>query len=146
MRNSYVAAVMAVVLFVTICGQATAQEPDANTRRPAESAPPAVERAPFDVTPGMARMLSQGVRTPEMKLLAPTGAHYLAQRSRTSGGASNKVVAGAALGFAGLLAGAAIGPMLEPDCHCGDQGMAGGFYGAMIGASLGALFGVWLAR
>ena len=54
--------------------------------------------------------------------------------------------AGVAQGFAGLLAGAAIGPMLEPDCHCGDQGMAGGFYGAMIGAPLGALLGVWLAR
>jgi hypothetical protein len=146
MRNPYFAAVMAVVLVVTIGGgPAVAQEPDENAMPRAEATLPAEPRAPFDVTPGMARMLSQPVRTPEMTLLAPTGAHYLAQRSRTGGGASNKVVAGVSLGFAGLLAGAAIGPMLEPDCHCGDQGMAGGFFGAIIGASLGALFGVWIA-
>jgi hypothetical protein len=142
MRNAYFAAAMAVVGWQ---GRPRAQEPDENATPRAEATLPAEQRAPFDVTPGMARMLSQPVRTPEMKLLVPVGRHTLAYSSKTGRGTSNKVAAAAAFGMAGMLSGVMIGSALNQNCHCSDPGMAGGFLGMLIGAPLGALFGVWLA-
>jgi hypothetical protein len=136
MRNAYFAAVMTVVLVVTSGGPAAAQELDETASRQTEAAPPAAERGAFDVTPGMARMLNQPVPPRGTNPRVPAGARSLAQRSRTGGTASKKVVAGVAMGFAGFLAGIGFGETLKPG--------AGGL-GAMIGAPLGAVFGVWLA-
>jgi hypothetical protein len=147
MRNAYIAAVMAIVLVVAIGGApAVAQEPHENPTTRAAATPPAERRAPFDVTPGMARMLGEPAPTPQMKLLVPAaGRHTLAYSSKTGRGTSNKVAAAAAFGMAGMLSGVMIGSALNQNCHCSDPGMAGGFLGMLIGTPLGAWFGVWLA-
>jgi hypothetical protein len=51
------------------------------------------------------------------------------------------------LGFAGFVAGGAIGVKIEGDsCACDDPGLQGLIIGAPIGAALGAIFGVWAVK
>jgi hypothetical protein len=124
MRNAWISMAMAVILVVASGSAAAAGEPAEDATQQAEAAPPAFTQ-PFDITPAMTWMLSQPVPPPEMKLFAAPRADYLAQRSRTSGGSSGRVVAAVAFGFAGMLPGIAVGQKLGSTCHCGDGAMAG---------------------
>ena len=73
---------------------------------------------------------------------APLVAGRYAKPNRTA----QKIAAGAALGFVGMLAGAWVGASLEGhSCHCDDPGLTGSLIGAPIGAIAGAITGVLLA-
>ena len=71
---------------------------------------------------------------------------FAVQHPARRNGTAQKVTAGAALGFVGLLAGGWIGAQIEGNsCHCDDPGLKGALVGAPIGAILGAITGVKLA-
>jgi len=60
-------------------------------------------------------------------------------------GTAQKITAGFALGFLGLMAGAVIGGSAHYGCTCDDPSLTGGVIGGSIGAAAGAIMGVRLA-
>jgi hypothetical protein len=66
-------------------------------------------------------------------------------QSTRRNGTAQKVGAGFAMGFLGMLAGGWIGGHIDRNCRCDDPGLQGSLIGAPIGAALGATLGVWLA-
>ena len=67
------------------------------------------------------------------------------QRSSKRNSTAQKVTAGFALGFLGLLGGAALGASFDRNCGCDDPGLKGAIIGAPIGAIGGAIAGFLLA-
>jgi hypothetical protein len=60
-------------------------------------------------------------------------------------GTAQKITAGVALGFLGLMAGAVIGSSAHYGCACDGPSLKGGVIGGSIGAAAGAIMGVRLA-